>query len=170
MTRSRILAALFLLSALAPRSGYTQASDPYLGQLMLGAWGGGQCPSGWATAEGQLLPISQNQSLFALLGTTYGGDGETSFALPDLRGRAPIHHGNGPGLSAYSMGQKVGAEIAPHTHTVGSNGATRPAGSLDLVSVSTGAPGGTTSHNTDVRAPRIAMTWCIAIAGIFPSF
>lgn len=67
-------------------------------------------PRGWALCDGQLLPISQNAALFSLLGTTYGGDGRTTFGLPDLRGRAAIHQGSGPGLTPRPMGQKSGAE------------------------------------------------------------
>jgi microcystin-dependent protein len=80
--------------------------EPYIGQLLL--VGFGFAPRGYAKCEGQLLPISQNQALFSLLGTTYGGDGETSFALPDLRGRVPVGVGNGPGLPTISWGEKSG--------------------------------------------------------------
>ena len=81
---------------------------PFLGQVMLFA--GGFAPRGWATCEGQLLAISQNDALFSLLGTTYGGDGRTTFGLPDLRGRAPIGVGTGPGLTPRPWGQKSGSE------------------------------------------------------------
>ena len=85
---------------------------------------GNFAPRGWAFCDGQLLPISQYSALFSLLGTTYGGDGRTTFALPDLRGRAPIHPGNGPGLSDRRLGQKLGTEynilnvtqIPSHSH------------------------------------------------------
>ena len=80
--------------------------DPFLGQVLLFA--GNFAPRGWALCEGQILPINQNQALFSLLGTTYGGDGRTSFALPDLRGRAPVAPGNGAGLPSYAWGQKAG--------------------------------------------------------------
>lgn len=81
-------------------------------------------PQGWAKCDGQLLPISQNTALFSLLGTIYGGDGETTFALPDLRGRVPLHAGNGPGLPGYNIGSKSGntnttlatANLPPHNH------------------------------------------------------
>ena len=83
-------------------------------------------PVGWAECNGQLLQISQYQSLFAIIGTTYGGDGETTFALPDLRGRVPMHVGNGPGLSSRPLGQKSGeetntlavAQMPSHNHTI----------------------------------------------------
>jgi len=80
--------------------------DPFLGQIILFA--GNFAPRGWAFCEGQLLPINENQALFSILGTTYGGDGRTTFGLPDLRGRAPISQGNGPGLPAYRLGEKGG--------------------------------------------------------------
>ncbi|APX14321.1 phage tail protein (plasmid) [Tateyamaria omphalii] len=84
------------------------------------------CPRGWAAAEGQLLAVSQNDALFSLLGTIYGGDGRTTFGLPDLRGRVPTHPGSGPGLSPVRLGQRDGQEQvaltasqnAPHSHSV----------------------------------------------------
>jgi len=82
--------------------------EPFIGQIMM--FGGNFAPRGWAFCEGQLLPISSNTALFSILGTTYGGDGRTTFALPDLRGRAPIHAGHGPGLSDIRLGQKGGVE------------------------------------------------------------
>ena len=82
--------------------------DQYLGQILLFA--GNFAPRGWAYCNGQLLAISQNDALFSLLGTTYGGDGRTTFALPDLRGRAPIHSGTGPGLTTRIAGQRSGTQ------------------------------------------------------------
>ena len=82
-------------------------ADPLLGQLM--AVGFNFCPRGWADANGQLLPISSNSALFSLYGTIYGGNGTTTFALPDLRGRSAIHHGDGPGLPPVAQGQLGGA-------------------------------------------------------------
>lgn len=84
------------------------AVDPFIGEIMI--YAGSVVPNGWAECNGQLLSIASNTTLFSLLGTTYGGDGETTFALPDLRGRAPIHYGNGPGLSNRLWGQKSGSE------------------------------------------------------------
>ena len=75
-----------------------------LGEIKM--FGGNFAPRGWALCDGQLLAISQNTALFSLLGTTYGGDGRTTFGLPDLRGRTPIHAGNGPGLSSRRLGEK----------------------------------------------------------------
>lgn len=94
-------------------------SEPFLAEIKI--IGFNFAPRGWAYCDGQILPINQNQSLYSLLGTTYGGDGRTSFALPDLRSRTPIHKGDG-----YLLGQKGGAEtitltaaeMAPHTHAV----------------------------------------------------
>lgn len=82
--------------------------EPFLGQIML--FGGNFAPRGWALCHGQLLPISQYSALFSLLGTTYGGDGRTTFGLPDLRGRAPIGVGHGPGLSTITWGERGGSE------------------------------------------------------------
>ena len=83
-------------------------SNPFLGEVQIFA--GNFAPRGWAFCDGQLLPIAQNTALFSLLGTTYGGDGRTTFALPDLRGRAVIGPGNGPGLTSRRLGQKLGSE------------------------------------------------------------
>ncbi|MEP3892153.1 MAG: tail fiber protein [Hellea sp.] len=83
-------------------------SDPFIAQVTM--FGGNFAPRAWAFCAGQLLPISQNTALFSLIGTTYGGDGRTTMALPDLRGRAPIQQGRGPGLSTYRLGQRGGAE------------------------------------------------------------
>jgi len=96
--------------------------EPFIGQIIMFA--GNFAPRDWAFCAGQLLPISQNTALFSLLGTTYGGDGRTTFALPDLRGRVPMHQGDGPGLSSYRLGQKGGIEgvtlnetqMPSHTH------------------------------------------------------
>tara|TARA_B100000780_G_C21106395_1_gene446840 strand:- start:1170 stop:1742 length:573 start_codon:yes stop_codon:yes gene_type:complete len=82
--------------------------DPFIGEVKM--FGGNFAPRGWAFCEGQLLAIAQNQALFSILGTTYGGDGRTTFALPDLRGRAPIGPGTGPGLSTRRLGQRSGTE------------------------------------------------------------
>lgn len=97
-------------------------AEPFISEIRM--FGLNFAVRAWAFCDGQLLPIAQNSALFSLLGTTYGGDGRTSFALPDMRGRVPIHPGTGPGLSSYSLGQKGGAEsvtlntneIPSHTH------------------------------------------------------
>lgn len=82
--------------------------DPFIGEIKM--VGFNYAPQGWALCNGQLLPISQNQALFSLLGTNFGGDGRTNFGLPDLRGRTPMHYGQGPGLTPRQMGQKGGQE------------------------------------------------------------
>jgi microcystin-dependent protein len=104
-------------------------SEPFLGQIML--VGFNFAPQGWAFCNGQLMSISQNTALFSLLGTTYGGNGTTTFALPDLRGRAAVGFGQGPGLSNYDLGQSTGTEtvtltvgqIPAHSHLVAANAA-----------------------------------------------
>jgi microcystin-dependent protein len=90
-------------------------SEPFLGEVKLVGWN--FAARGWAFCDGQLLPISQNTALFSLLGTMYGGDGRTTFALPDLRGRAAIHKGRGPGLSDYRQGARGGVERVTLTQT-----------------------------------------------------
>ena len=100
-----------------------QAQTPFIGEVQIFA--GNFAPRGWAFCDGQLLPIAQNTALFSLLGTTYGGDGRTTFGLPDLRGRAAMHPGRGPGLASRRLGEKVGtetvtlttAQIPSHSHT-----------------------------------------------------
>ena len=154
-------------------------------------------PQGWAFCNGQLLPISQNQALFALLGTTYGGDGQITFALPDLRSRVPIHQGQGAGLSFYQLGQKDGVEqvslsvdqLPTHGHalscqTAGGNAQT-PAGNFLAVdasgltalysatknaTMSASAIGNTgqSKGHTNLQ-PYTTLNFCIALAGIFPS-
>ncbi|MEP5154563.1 tail fiber protein [Planktotalea sp.] len=97
--------------------------EPFLAQIVM--FGGNFAPRGWALCDGQLLPISSNSALFSILGTIYGGDGRTTFALPDLRGRFPLHPGNGPGLPSYREGQKGGQyevsltipHLPSHNHT-----------------------------------------------------
>lgn len=101
-------------------------AEPYLGEIRMFAFGTRGAPIGWQACDGSLLPISQNDALFALIGTTYGGDGQTTFAVPDLRGRVPVHQGTGPGLSTYVIGQRAGTEtvtvlstqMPAHTHTL----------------------------------------------------
>ncbi|AVS62899.1 phage tail protein [Paracidovorax avenae] len=103
------------------------ATEPYIGEISMFA--GSYAPAGWAICNGQLLPISQNQALFAILGTTYGGNGVTTFALPDLRGRVVVGPGQGPGLQPYSLGQTGGQEnvtlnisqMPAHNHVVQMN-------------------------------------------------
>jgi microcystin-dependent protein len=83
-------------------------SEPFLGEIIMFA--GNFNPRGWALCQGQILPIAQNTALFSILGTTYGGNGQTTFALPDMRSRVPVGQGQGPGLSSYSLGEQTGTE------------------------------------------------------------
>lgn len=106
--------------------------EPFIGQIIM--FGGNFAPRGWALCDGALLSISQNQALFSILGTTYGGDGRTTFKLPDLRGRVAMHPGSGPGLSSRSLGQLGGSEtnvlntnqLPSHTHAVSASGTVSP--------------------------------------------
>ncbi|MCB9681968.1 MAG: phage tail protein [Alphaproteobacteria bacterium] len=158
-------------------------SDPLLGMIV--QFGGNFAPRGWALCDGQLLPISQYSALFSILGTTYGGDGRTTFALPDLRGRAAIHWGHGPGLSQVTLGESSGAErvtlsvsnLPAHTHQLpvvppGTSSTTGPFASAtgradppamrDTTSVGGNIP-------VETRSPYQAVTFIIALVGIFPS-
>jgi microcystin-dependent protein len=115
-------------------------SDPFIAEVRIFA--GNFAPRGWAFCDGQLLPAAQNTELFSLIGTTYGGDGRTSTALPDLRGGAPMHPGDGPGLTSHRLGERIGADmvtlsvnqVPPHTHTVRASSAS---GRIDTPSRST---------------------------------
>ena len=146
------------VAALALSGGHTaasaQASDPFLGQIMCAAFN--FAPKGWAELNGQILSISQNTALFALLGTNYGGNGQTTFALPDLRGRVLMHDGSGPGLTPRTIGESAGAEqvtlnngqLPAHTHTVTPQGSPADA---TLVSPANGVPA--TKARTTLYAP-----------------
>ena len=114
--------------------------DPFIGELTSVPFN--FAPVGWATCDGQILQISQNTALFSLLGTTYGGDGKRTFALPDLRGRAPLHLGAGPGLEEVVQGETSGGDKV------------QPAPSDDSASKTT---------------PTLALNWIIALEGVFPS-
>jgi microcystin-dependent protein len=100
-------------------------AQPFVGQIIM--FGGNFAPANWAKCAGQLLSVSQYEALYTLIGTTYGGDGVTTFGVPDLQGRVPIHQGTGSGLSTYVIGQKAGTEnvtltssqLPTHTHTLG---------------------------------------------------
>lgn len=116
--------------------------QPFIGQIIM--FGGTFAPNGWMTCSGQLLPISQYDTLFNLIGTTYGGDGQSTFGLPDLQGRVPVHQGQGNGLSSYIMGQMSGVEsvtlttqqIATHNHnalTTAQPGTTNVPGTTTLL-------------------------------------
>ena len=169
-------------------------SEPFLAEIRI--VGFNFAPRGWATCDGQILPINQNQSLYSLLGTTYGGDGRTSFALPDLRGRAPIHFGTpSDGSISHTLGSKTGEEthsltaneIPSHTHspqgtntTVNSNDPTnRLLGSnsgtpyrdngtrVDMAADMIANEGGNVGHEN--MQPFTTLNFCIAIQGLFPS-
>ena len=166
-------------------------SEPFIAQIML--FGGNFAPRGWAFCSGQLLPIAQNTALFSLLGTTFGGNGQTTFALPDLRGRVPVHPGQGPGLSNVLLGEVGGSEtrtlsvgqLPSHSHgaavTQGAQGSTRPSGMVPSAGGAyAAAPDGSTfnpafiqaaggSQPFDIRQPYLGVNYIIALEGIFPS-
>lgn len=167
-------------------------SEPFLAEIRI--VGFNFAPRGWAFTDGQILPINQNQSLYSLLGTTYGGDGRTSFALPDLRSRTPLHKGDG-----YQLGQKGGAEtvtltaaqIAAHSHTAKASSTTgntsSPSGRVlaaetlpdeayrdpeaaNMTALRSGTvtnAGGGQAHNN--MQPFTTVAFCIALRGLFPS-
>jgi microcystin-dependent protein len=166
-------------------------SEPFLGEIRMFA--GNFPPRGWAKCDGQLMAISQNDALFALLGTTYGGDGVTTFGLPDLRSRIPLHQGQGTGLSSYALGQAAGTEtitltsnqIPQHSHLMsapnastnspslaafGSNGLAiykvPPASATMAANIIQNAGGNQPHENL---MPFLVVTFIIALEGIFPS-
>lgn len=169
--------------------------EPFIASIIL--FGGNFAPRGWAFCQGQILSIAQNTALFSLLGTTYGGNGQTTFALPDLRGRVPIHPGQGPGLSSYSLGQMGGTEtttllstnIPAHTHALNAVSETgdKPTpqgnflaatGALDpeyrstgtvvpMASTAIGISGNSQPFNN--IQPYLALNYIIALEGIYPS-
>lgn len=116
--------SMFALSLAAIPAAQAQVGDPYIGEMRI--FPATYCPNQWAEAAGQILPISSNQALYSLYGTQFGGDGRTSFALPDLRGRVPVGIGHGSGLTDYSQGQRWGvetvtltvAELPVHSHQI----------------------------------------------------
>lgn len=166
--------------------------DFYMGQIILFA--GNFAPQGWAFCDGSLLSIAQNSALFSLLGTTYGGDGQTTFALPDLRGRVAVGAGNGPGLSSYPLGMVGGEEqvtlttnqMPLHSHAVNASGgegaSSSPQGNLPAATEGASydanagtqmgqnmiAPvGGNQPH--DNRQPMLALNYLICVQGLYPS-
>ncbi len=177
--------------------------DPFLGQINL--LGCNFAPQGWALCQGQLLAIAQNTALFSLLGVSFGGNGTTAFGLPDLRSRAPIGFGQGPGLSDYAIGAPGGAETVTinassypaHSHTLfaaAGPGTTNAPGGMIEAEGQTGGRGGTInlalysasgtptplapaalaaaaggSQPHDNVQPYLALNFCIALQGIFPS-
>jgi microcystin-dependent protein len=168
-------------------------ADPFVAEIRM--FGFNFAPRGWATCDGQILPIAQNTALFSLLGTTYGGDGRTNFALPNLQSAFAIGQGQGPGLSNRLLGDSGGAasvtlqtsEMPPHTHGLMST-ASPTSGSptgASLAPTATGAsayriPGATAAMAPDAllasggsqphenRQPYLGMLFCIALQGVFP--
>jgi microcystin-dependent protein len=165
-------------------------AQPYVGEIRM--FGGNFAPAGWMFCEGQLLPISENETLFQLIGTTYGGDGESTFALPDLRGRIPIHQGNGLTLAETGGAEEITLtvdRIAAHAHpfvTVGSAPGNQisPAGNLPAQSfnvvpyindspignfnaASIASVGGSQPHTN--FQPYLCVDFIISLFGIFPS-
>src|SRR5215217_736462 len=172
--------------------------DPFVAEIRVFPFN--FAPSGWAFCNGQLMAIQQNTALFSLLGTMYGGDGKVTFGLPDLRGAVPVHFGQGQGLSEYFLGEQGGvdavtllqSEIPAHTHTT--SGAASPAdlqgpsparslgrsagglayqtnAAANLVPTHPAAlapAGASLPHNN--LAPYLALNFCIALQGVFPSF
>jgi microcystin-dependent protein len=147
---------------------------PYIGEIRLFA--GNFAPAGWAFCNGQLIPISENDALFVVLGTTYGGDGQETFALPDLRGRLPIHQGTGPGLSSRILGEAAGVEsvtltvnqIPAHNHALlctTDNAAT----AAPQNQVMAAAPDANTNpYNTDAPLTTLASTALSPVGGSQP--
>jgi microcystin-dependent protein len=162
-------------------------AEPFLAEIRLMSFN--FAPKGWAMCNGQLLPINQNQALFSLLGTTFGGDGRVNFALPDLRGRVPIHTGDG-----HTLGERAGeqahtltlAEMPTHTHVLNGSATNAdvvspgdnqlaqssqlygPAAHLTTLDVSTNVGVGGSQAHLNMQ-PFLALTFCIALQGIFPS-
>lgn len=132
-------------------------STPYIGEIRMLSFGNRGAPNGWQACDGSQLPIAEYDALFALIGTTYGGNGQTTFGVPDLRGRLPIHQGTGPGLSTYVIGQAAGTEtvsvlptqMPAHTHTLVATSAAASTGTPGA-GVLPGAVSGQTAYLTDI--------------------
>lgn len=170
-------------------------ADPFVAEIRIFPFN--FAPKGWAWCDGQLMPLSQNTALFSLLGTTYGGNGKSNFALPDLQGRAPMHHGQGPGLSLYDLGQTGGSEtvtlleseIPAHNHSLsfadGTGTSTMPspgasfthsnqegasvysAQTTNLANGGQLAPAGGDVPHNNMQ-PYLTFYFCIALQGVFP--
>ena len=168
-------------------------ADPFVAEIRIFPFN--FAPKGWAWCDGQLLPLSQNTALFSLLGTTYGGNGKSNFALPDLQGRAPMHPGQGPGLSLHDLGETGGSEtvslleseIPAHSHALNASqadgisqtpvneqlaagigiGQYAAPSALTQLSPNALAPaGGDLPHNN--MQPYLTFYFCIALQGVFP--
>jgi microcystin-dependent protein len=169
-------------------------SEPFVGEIRMFA--GNFAPRGWALCDGQLLAVSQNDALFSLLGTIYGGDGRTTFGLPEMRGRVPVHIGQGPGLSNRSIGARAGSENETLTvnqmpqHAHGMVGSTDYAGTDDPIGALPATAAGENLYNAapstvamDPRTtsrsggglpmtnvmPFLCVNFIIALIGIYPS-
>lgn len=164
-------------------------AQPYVGEIRM--FGGNFAPAGWALCDGQLLPISENETLFQLIGTTYGGDGQFTFALPDLRGRVPIHQGNGFLLAENGGAESVTltvSQVPSHTHALMASGNIGAGGnpanavpaqspsialyevdapSASLNPAALAAAGGSQPH--DNFQPYLCVNFIISLFGIFPS-
>lgn len=189
----RRLSLGFAIALLIAGVSVSAHAQPYIGQVVLVPYN--FAPAGWMFCEGQLLAIAENDVLFALIGTTFGGDGQTNFALPDYRGRVPISSGQGPGLSDYLLGETGGVEnitltvnqMPAHTHPVnadsGAGSSKRPANALIAADAATipqygsnartqGAAtevvpaGGNQSH--EILQPYTTFHWIISLYGVFP--
>jgi microcystin-dependent protein len=145
--------------------GSARAQNPYTGEIRMFA--GNYAPAGWALCEGQLLPISQYVDLFLVIGTTYGGDGQQNFALPDLRGRVPIHAADGPGLPPRVLGETGGAAGSTPLNVVGLTRAYAPGEVTTLAGPNARAvaAGGAVD---DRMPPFLGINFIIALQGIFP--
>jgi microcystin-dependent protein len=163
--------------------------EPFLGQIQ--AFGFNFAPRGWAMCQGQLLPINQNTALFSLLGTTFGGDGRTTFGLPDLRSRSIVGMGQGPGLDNISWGERGGtishtmtvAQMPNHTHNIGVSSETgeesNPVGkhiASHAAAFNEDANGNLAAPQSqgsgqsfNIRNPYLGINVCIAMVGVFPS-
>jgi microcystin-dependent protein len=163
-------------------------AQPYVGEIRIFA--GNFAPAGWAFCDGAVLPISEYETLFNLIGTTYGGDGQTTFALPDLRGRFAVAAGNGPGLSPVVLAETGGvntvtltaAQLPAHTHPIGASTgpqtSNRPTGAYqgtgnsyrttpDTTAAGTDTAGGGAAHEN--RPPFLAINYIISLFGVYPS-
>jgi microcystin-dependent protein len=165
-------------------------AEPYIGEVRFFAFP--TVPRNWATCDGQLLAINQNQALFSILGTTYGGDGKTTFALPNLQGRVPVHWGQSPTAGPVTLGQSAGeaahtlvpAEMPQHIHPLTCNDtptAKTPAGNVwsgfnnlynttpntVMAPTALATAGGSQPHSN--MQPYLVGSYCIALTGIFPT-